>query len=375
MSLELSPRQSATVAAAITFLSGAVIFALALGVFWLFARFLAVFSSVFMPLFVAMILAFVVRPIYVYLHEKRRLGPVPSVTLVFVTILLPVVLVAWFLVGLVLSQVPEIASRLPDLMERARVEVASDWPRFKEVWDEHGLGERTREFAQEQAGAIWQSFKRIVTSAASAGASAFGTLAAGLSWFVLPVYLAFFLMAPPLPEDLEAHMPFLKKETRDDVLYLVQEFFNILVSFFRGQLIVALAQGLLFAAGFAIVGLQYGFVIGILLGFLNVIPYLGSMIGLAVALPLALFQPDGGALKLLLVLGVFALVQTIEGYVLTPKIMGDRTGLHPLAIIVAIFFWGTAFDGLAGMILAIPLTAFFVVFWRLVRTKYMAEIV
>jgi len=76
-----------------------------------------------------------------------------------------------------------------------------------------------------------------------------------------------------------------------------------------------------------------------------------------------------------LVLAVFGLVQTIEGYLLTPRIMGDRTGLHPMVIIVAIFFWGTALSGVLGMILAIPLTAFLVVFWRLAREKYVGEIV
>ena len=73
------------------------------------------------------------------------------------------------------------------------------------------------------------------------------------------------------------------------------------------------------------------------------------------------------------VLGVFAVVQMIEGYLLTPKIMGDRTGLHPVAIILAIFFWGSALNGILGMILAIPLTAFLVVVWRLAREKYIQE--
>ena len=69
------------------------------------------------------------------------------------------------------------------------------------------------------------------------------------------------------------------------------------------------------------------------------------------------------------------LSQAIEGYFLTPKIMGDRTGLHPVVIIVAIFFWGSALGGIAGMILAIPLTAFLVVFWRLAQEKYVRELV
>jgi predicted PurR-regulated permease PerM len=105
---------------------------------------------------------------------------------------------------------------------------------------------------------------------------------------------------------------------------------------------------------------------------LNIVPYLGSIIGLALTLPLAFLQSDGGWKLVGLVLAVKMVVQLIEGWVLTPKIMGARTGLHPVTIIVAIFFWGTAFDGVLGMLLAIPLTAFFVTAWRLVKLKYFA---
>ena len=70
---------------------------------------------------------------------------------------------------------------------------------------------------------------------------------------------------------------------------------------------------------------------------------------------------------------VIAVVQTIEAYVLTPKIMGDRTGLHPVAILVALFFWGTAFNSMLGMILAIPLTAFLVAIWRWASGTYLSE--
>ena len=77
---------------------------------------------------------------------------------------------------------------------------------------------------------------------------------------------------------------------------------------------------------------------------------------------------------LVAVVVVFSTVQLIESYLLTPKIMGDRTGLHPLAIIIAIFFWGSALNGILGMILAIPLTAFLVVFWRLAKDRYIGEL-
>jgi predicted PurR-regulated permease PerM len=210
--------------------------------------------------------------------------------------------------------------------------------------------------------------------------SAGGNIASGivslLGWVIAPVYLAFFLLMPKLrPDAVTANnLPFLKKETAEDAVYLFREFFNLVVIFFRGQIIIALLQGILFAIGFSLAGLQYGTVLGLMLGFLNIVPYLGSMVGLSVCLPLAWFQDGGGMPLTLVVIGVFTLVQCIEGYFLTPKIMGERTGLNPLVIIVAIFFWGSALGGILGMILAIPLTAFLVVLWRLMRDKYIGQL-
>ena len=105
------------------------------------------------------------------------------------------------------------------------------------------------------------------------------------------------------------------------------------------------------------------------LGMLNIVPYLGSMVGLAVALPIAFFQADGGLSTCLLLLVVFAVVQQFEGWFLTPRIMGSRTGLHFMAIVVAILFWGTVFDSVLGLVLAIPLTAFLESLWHLAREK------
>ena len=96
-----------------------------------------------------------------------------------------------------------------------------------------------------------------------------------------------------------------------------------------------------------------------------------SRVTLSVALPLAFLQPDGGLPLLGICVGVFGAVQAIEGWILTPRIMGKQTGLHPVAIIVAVFFWGQALGGVLGMMLAVPLTAFFVTAWRLVRRKYL----
>jgi predicted PurR-regulated permease PerM len=129
-------------------------------------------------------------------------------------------------------------------------------------------------------------------------------------------------------------------------------------------------MGVLLATGFSLIGLRFGLFLGLAVGVLNIVPYLGTMVGLAVVLPLAFFQPDGGWKLLGLAVLVEVAVQIIEAFFLTPKIMGATTGLHPMVIIVAILFWGTALGGFLGILLAVPLTAFFATAWRLAKHKY-----
>jgi predicted PurR-regulated permease PerM len=181
-----------------------------------------------------------------------------------------------------------------------------------------------------------------------------------------------FLLTDKNPlRSMNEQLSFIPEKYREDMTFLAGEFARIIVAFFRGQILIGLIMGVLLAIGFTLAGLKFGAFLGIIIGLLNIIPYLGSTLGLLTVLPLSFMQQDGGFVLLLLVLGVFVIVQLIESYLLTPKIMGRSTGLHPLAIIIAIFFWGKALGGILGMILAIPLTAFFVVVWRLVRKKYL----
>lgn len=376
MPFELSQRQQSAVAAAVTILAALVILCALGGVFWLLGLFLQRFSHVFLPLAVAAVAALVFKPYYEWLHERLRLHPVLAVAAVMLSGLIPLVAFFWFFGAKLSEQAGGLLAQVPQWWTQAADFARERWPQVAAFLQEHEVYQRLRAMLEGQGDSAVQALQSMGGTALSLGGAIFRGLGTLFSWAVLPVYFAFFLIADPrVFEEPERHLPFLKPETRRDVVYLVGEFINILVAFFRGQLLVALAQGLLFAIGFTLVGLKYGFVLGLVLGFLNIIPYLGSIVGLAATMPLAFFQEGGGLLTLGLVLGVFTVVQMIEGYVLTPKIMGDRTGLHPMAIILAVFFWGSALGGITGMILAIPLTAFLVVFWRLAREKYISEIV
>ncbi len=374
MALKLTERQATTVATAVTILATVVIVLAAVGMFWLLAHFLRTFSGVFLPLAVGAVAALVCQPYYQFLRTKARLPRALALIAVVLSFLLPIGAFFGFFGTLLVQQVVELVSHFPEWWRSASTSLRDRWPELREFL-ESPIGTRIREAVEGMQDQIVSGLGGVGGTALSAGAGVVRGIGGFLGWVVLPVYFVFFLTIERPRVDGDHLLPFLKPDTRKDVIYLVQEFVNIVVAFFRGQLIIAFLQGLLFAVGFSIVGLRYGFVIGLLLGFLNVVPYLGSIIGLGAALPLALFQDGGGWPKVAFVLLVFLVVQLIEGYVLTPRIMGERTGLHPLAIIVAVFFWGQALGGIMGMIFAIPLTAFLASLLRLVKEKYITELV
>ncbi len=373
----LSDRQQATVATAVTVMATFVIICAVVSLLWLVGAFFNMFSGVFLPLAVAGIIALILNPYFDWLVERKLPAPVALIA-VFLAILIPFVGFGWFLGDLVVEQISDLISKIPEWWKAGIAQLKERLPKIQSLFLKYGLEEKLTAAVEGKEGAVLSALQFLGLKALSAGAGIFGALGKLFGWAVLPVYIAFFLLIDLKGQSKvwsDAALPFLKAETRDDIAYLVNEFVEIIVAFFRGQFVIALIQGLLFAVGFQLVGLSYGLILGLLLGFLNVIPYLGSIVGLSVALPLALFQPGGGWALVGWVLVVFSVVQMIEGYVLTPRIMGEQTGLHPMAIIVAIFFWGTALKGITGMILAIPLTAFFVVFWRLLNEKYIEELV
>ena len=367
MHIDFTPQQQRTIANAITALAITVLVALFFFLFRGALAFLNAFSGVFMPLVTAFILSTLLRPAYQYLDDKKWIPSVLAVTLILLMLALPFVLLFWIFGGLIVRQITDLIAGIPGMWDDIVIWLSDHAPVIEEHVEKLGGAERIREWAQNRS----EAFVALAADGAQGLWSALGSVAQIFGWVVLPVYLIFMLMAPQLPMDrLEEFLPFLKEKYRKDVVFLVKQFVEIVVAFFRGQLIIAFAQGILMAVGFSLSGLSYGFVLGLLLGILNLIPYLGNMVGLAVTLPLAFFQPEGGIPVLIGVIITISVVQAVEAYILTPKIMGKTTGLHPMAVIFAMFFWGVALGGIFGLIMAIPLTAFLVVLWRLLKEKY-----
>lgn len=374
--MQLSERQQQTIGIALSVMAALVIVTAVLGLFWVVAIFLRTFSHVFLPLAVAGIGALVCQPYYEWLRQRVRL-PVPlAIAALFLSVLAPISLFVVFFGSVIVSELVNLCAQLPIWWTQLLEQIEQHWPEVRTFFTEHPLGRRLTDALDGMGPMLAAGLEHFATTSVQAGKGIVGWTATVFSWAVAPVYFVFFLIMPRKDvAQLDDYLPFLKAETRKDIVYLVREFVNIMVAFFRGQFIIAFLQGVFLAIGFSLVGLKYGLVLGLLLGFLNVIPYLGSMLGLSITLPLAYFQEGGGVTTLAGVIIVLVIVQAIEGYLLTPKIMGDRTGLHPMVIIFAVFFWGSALGGIFGMILAIPLTAFLVVFWRLAKEKYIPELI
>ena len=368
----LSPAQRKIVGFAVA-LAASLLIALLLAALVLgLARALGYFSSVLWPLAVAGIVALILQPVVDVMERRLRVGRLMAVIILYGCFLLTLAGLAVAITPVLVSQTLDFIHTLPKLWEQASTYGQSHFPDWIAYSRQQMENPAVKDFVTNVATQV----QELLGSLLPGVKAAFGQIRGVIGWFVgaalVPVYLFFFLRSTgDAFGQIRGMLPFLRDDLRDDVVFLTREFVGIVVAFFRGQLLIGLIMGSIYATGFSIAGLKFGLVIGLGMGLLNIVPYLGTMIGLSIALPLAFFQPEGGLWLLGTVLAVFAGVQAFEGWFLTPRIMGRQTGLHPVAIIVAILFWGTALDGLLGMVLAIPLTAFFVTAWRLVKHKYL----
>lgn len=376
LSSMLSPVQKRIVAAGATALAAVCLIITALALFLVLQRFVITFKNVLLPLAIAAILATLLRPIITACESHTRLSRTQSIVLLYLLVLLILGVSAAFLLPLAISQATAMVQEFPVLRDNFLNFMQAKTPHAWQ-WLKTELGESPRTYLQtlaiENAQTVQNVLRSLLSEIGNAGnviSSMFGKAAA---YSIIPVYLFFLLNGRnDIWNDLNKQFAFLEEERRQDLIFLCRQFSEILVSFFRGQILIGLLLGIVLAIGFSLVGLKFGFILGIVLGLLNIIPYLGTMLGLLTVLPLAYFQEGGGGPGLIVACAiVFVIGQLLTDYFFTPRIMGNQTGMGPMLIIFSVFFWGVALGGIMGMILAIPLTAFFLIFWRLARERYL----
>lgn len=198
---------------------------------------------------------------------------------------------------------------------------------------------------------------------------------------MVPIYLYYFLKeSDSIKKNWESYVPLKSSSFKTAVVETLREINGYLISFFRGQVLVAFIDGILVGVALTIFGLNYGLLIGVCMAFLGIIPYIGNIICLLPACFIAYSQksetlwhlPQWGAV--LGVVLIFVVVQQINSLVTAPKIVGDSVGLHPMTVIFSMLFWSLVLGGLLGALLAVPLTAAVkVLFMRYVWDKQVIE--
>jgi predicted PurR-regulated permease PerM len=408
-----TPFQQKTLWNAATGLAILIIGTLTVGFIWLLGRVFGFLQPVLIPLIVAGIIAYVLDPV-VRLLEKRRLSRLWSVVLVFIGILLGVTL----LVAAVVPGIQRGHGTLKSLLKSpAQTQgVAQDGPsdpdadrlgnvlarELSAIRDHHRqnpIGWLLTEmddageplpitgtaaspapidsFAQSRAGRMLFEYKGAIFKTTREWLSAGSTRILGflgllLGMIMVPIYLFFFLKeAAAIRDHWHDYVPLKASRFKTGLVDTLQEINGYLISFFRGQIVVAAIDGLLVGIALTIFGLPYGFLIGIFMAILGVIPYIGNILCLIPACIIAwLHARDSTPFGMepwayvASVVAIFVVVQQINSLVTAPKIVGDSVGLHPLTVIFSMLFWSLVLGGFIGALLAVPLSAAVKVLFR-----------
>jgi len=320
-------------------------------------------APVLTPFVAAALLAYIGDPLADRLQRfklPRTLAVVVVFLLTFTVLALLVVLVG----PLIRTQVSALLAALPGLLlqvEQVWLPSVSAWLNI-ETGDDVGIGAFLANYS-EMAG-TWGA-KVLVSVSKSGGAVA----AAVLSLFLVPI-LTFYLLRDwdTIMSHIGALIPLRQRET---VVKLARDTDEVLGAFLRGQLLVMLALSVIYSLGLGLVGLKFAIAIGVVSGLVSFIPYLGFVFGIGLAALTVALEPNP-LWQMIGVVATFTIAQLLEGSILTPKLVGDRIGLHPVLIIFAIVAGGQLF-GFFGILLALPAAAVLSVMVRFAYDRYLKE--
>lgn len=353
---------------ALTGLAAGTVVALVVAGVWGLGRVLDLLSPVLWPLAIAAVVACLLSPLVDWL-EKRNVPRVRAIILVFVVAFAMFVGVLASVIPQVVVETQQLAAKVPEYSERLQQRIGkfiAEPPDFlrrflpaqtNTATDANPSSNPANPTLASATTWLTESLPKMgswLLGQVGKVASGFGVLA-GL--VLIPVYAFYFLLEQrSIQRHWKEYLPVRESQTKEELVFVLDSIKQYLVAFFRGQVLVAMCDAVLYTIGFLIVGVNYAFLLGFVAVFLTMIPFLGAIVICITALTLAFVQYGDWAHPLM-VLSVFAVVQTLEGLVISPKVMGDRVGLHPLAIIIAVMTGTTLLGGLLGGVLAIPLAA------------------
>ncbi|PIE03699.1 MAG: AI-2E family transporter [Acidobacteria bacterium] len=317
------------------------------------------------PLFLALVIAYLGDPIIDKFEEWKINRTWGIILLLFILALFGTAFLL-YLIPKFINQINELSDALPSYIAKQRDEF---WPEIDQFYQKHKEDVDRgilwlREKALENGSLLAKSVGLSVVSSFKSVGSFIASL---LGWIVVPV-LAFYLLRDfdIMREKVMDLFPLDKKEKMID---LFSELHMTLMKFIKGQFLVALILAAIYSIGLTISGCPASLLIGLIAGFANLVPYLGIAIGFGPAIVLS-YLSGGGPAGMIGVSLTFILGQMLEGMVITPKVVGESVGLHPVIVMIAIMLGGTYF-GVAGMILALPAAAVLLVFIKRSHKQYL----
>ncbi len=324
-------------------------------------------SDVLIPFAVALLLAYFTNPLVTLVHRKIP-NRAAAVAISLLGMLIFAILLSWLVIPLIAGEIVQMGRMVSDLVnnsdlaEKASQQLPPDiWqtiknffdrPEIKNFFEDINIWKIAQAVAQKVLPGVWGLI---------AGTASFMVGLVGL--FVIGLYFIFLLLDY---ETVRGWRELVPPAYRDSIVGFVDDFETAMSRYFRGQAAVAAICGVLFAIGFALIGLPLGILLGLFIGLLNMVPYL-QIIGLIPAGLLALIHAVQSGTNIWMVVGltglVFAVVQIIQDAILVPKIMGKVTGLNPAMMMLSLSIWGKLL-GLLGMIIALPMTYLLLVYYR-----------
>lgn len=324
---------------------------------------LYVVSDVLLPFVAGAALAYLLDPVADRL-ERIGASRLSATILIVGAFVLALVVVVLIVVPILVQQVASFAEQLPGYVERLQRLLAEQGePLVRRIGGEEALAQVQRQLGEVVGqGAAWvATFLRSLWSGGKAVISI-------LSLLVVTPVVAFYLLFDwdRMIATIDDWVP---PRNRATVRMLGREMDHAVAGFVRGQSTVCLILGSFYAAGLALVGLNFGVLIGMFAGLISFIPYVGSLTGLVLALGVATVQFAPEWRWVLATLGVFLVGQFFEGNILSPKLVGASAGLHPVWVMFALLAFGSMF-GFLGLILAVPLAAIVGVLTRFAIRRY-----
>lgn len=330
-------------------------------------------QPILIPVAIAAILAFLLDPVVQWLM-RLKLSRTVSILIVYLAVTASFAGILIWIVPPGYRQGSELLKNFPTYSDRAQKQVIgvidqlhtlSENPLFRGPDDPAQSKDQFTAFAAKsisEAGTWIQ--QKVPDLAVESGKflqrsvggflGVFGFL---LSMILVPIFLFFFLKdSPSIANNWSKYLPLRASPLKSEIVSLVSEINSYLISFFRGQLLVSFIEGAFIAVALLIMGLEFGLLIGLMVAIFGIVPYLGSILSCGVAILIALAQFSDWAHPLA-VLCIFIVSNNLTGFFISPKIVGDSVGLHPLTVITSVLAWSLVLGGLLGALLAVPLTA------------------